>query len=78
MKKRTDVMQNQGVWEVLSSGKRERTYFLAQHTLLQVCHLVGAVLDEGTSIIAWLGAWDCSGEERMDLRPRYRGMGGVK
>ena len=60
-------MQNQGVWEVFSSGKIERSYFLALHTLLQVCHLVGAVLGECTAIIAWSGAWKCSGEEKMDV-----------
>ena len=42
-----------GLWEVSSSGKGERTYFLAQHTLLQVCHHVGAVLEKSTTIIAW-------------------------
>ena len=52
---------------MLSSAKSERTYFLAQHTLLQVCHPVGAELKEGTAIIAWLGAWECSGEEWMDV-----------
>ena len=45
--------QNQGVWEVFCSGKRDRTDFLAQHTLLQVCHPVGAVLEKRTTIIAW-------------------------
>ena len=62
-----DVMQNQGVWEVLSSGKSERTYFLAKHTLQQEYHIVGAVLEEGTAIIAWSGKLKCSGEERMDV-----------
>ena len=51
-KVRMDVRQNQGVWEVFSSGKRERTDFLDQHTLLHVCHPVGAVLEKGTTIIA--------------------------
>ena len=52
---RMDVMQNQGVWEVLSSGKSELTYFLAQHTLLQVCHNVDAEVVKVTTIIAWSG-----------------------
>ena len=60
------MRQNQGVWKVFCSGKSERTDFLDQHTLLHVCHHVGAVL-EGTTIIAGYGVWECSGEVRKDV-----------
>ena len=60
-------MQNQEVWEVFNSGKSERTYCLAQHTLLQEFHPVDAEVVKVTTIIAWSGAWECSGEERMDV-----------
>ena len=53
---------------MFSSGKSEGTDFLAQHTLLQVCHHVAAVLANGSTISAWLGVWECSGEENMDVR----------
>ena len=56
----------------------EFTDFLPKHTLLQVCHPVAAVLEESTIIIAWLAVWECSGEERMDVRQRSRGVGGVQ
>ena len=49
------MRQNQGVWWVFSSGKSDGTDFLAQHTLLQVCYHVAAVLQKGTPKIAWLG-----------------------
>ena len=49
---RKDVGQNQGVWELFRCKKSEHTYFIAQHTLLHVCHFVGAVFKKGTTIIA--------------------------
>ena len=54
------------------------TDFPTQHTLLQICHLVASVLERGTTIIAWSAVWKCSGEERMDVRQRSRGVGGVQ
>ena len=36
-----------------------------------------AVLEKGTTILAWDGVWKCSGEERMDVRQRSWGVGGV-
>ena len=73
-----DVWQNHdSVWD-FCFGQSEGAYFRAQHTLLQVCHLVGAVLEKDTAIIPWLGAWECSSEIRMDMRQRSRGVGGVK
>ena len=53
--------RSRGVGDV-SGGKRERTYFLAQHTLLQICHLVDAVVVKVIPIIAWSGKLECSGE----------------
>ena len=47
-----DVRQNQGVWEVVSQGKSEGAGFLAQHTMLQVCHHMAAVLEKGATILA--------------------------
>ena len=52
--------------------------FLAQHTLLQVCHLVASVLEKGTKRLAGLGKWECSGEECMDAWHRLMGVGGVQ
>ena len=43
-------------WEcggVLNSGESEGADFLAQNTLLQVCHLVASVLERGPTTIAW-------------------------
>ena len=57
-----------GVWGAFSSGQREGACFLAQHTLLQVCHLVASVLEKGTIIIAWQGVWESSGQERTHVR----------
>ena len=34
-----------------------------------------AVLEKGTTIMAWEGVWECSVEERMDVRQRSRGVG---
>ena len=45
--------RDQGMWVVFCSGKSEGTDVLAQHTLLQVCHLMAAVPVKGTTIIAW-------------------------
>ena len=47
------MANNKGCERFFCSGKRDRTDFLAQHTLLQVCHPVGAVLEKSTTIIAW-------------------------
>ena len=61
---------------MFSSGKSEGSDFLAQHTLLQVCHLVAAVLEKGTTTLALEGCESASGEERMGVRQRTRGVGG--
>ena len=37
------------VWGVLNSGQSEGADFLAQHTLLQVCHPLASVLEKGTT-----------------------------
>ena len=47
------MRQNQGVCEVLSSAKSERTDFIPYRTLLQVSHPMAAVLEESTKIKAW-------------------------
>ena len=36
-----------------------------------------AVLEKGTTIMAWEGVWECSVEVRMGVRQRSRGVGGV-
>ena len=38
---------------------------------------MAAVLVKCTTILAWEGVWECSVEERMDVRQRSRGVGGV-
>ena len=48
-----DVRQILGVRGVFCSGKSEGADFLAQHTLLQVCHHVASVLEKGTTTKAW-------------------------
>ena len=53
-------------------------YFIAEHTLLQGCQPVAAVLVKCAKILAWEGVWECSVEERMDVRQRSRGVGGVQ
>ena len=63
-----DVRQNQGVWWVFRSGKSDGTDFLAQNTLLHVCLFVAAALEKSTTLVAWSGLLECSGEERMDVR----------
>ena len=63
---------------MFSCGKRERTYFLAQHTLLQICNPVDAVVVKVITIIAWSGKLECSGEGRMDVRQKSRCVGGVQ
>ena len=50
---RMDVRQNQGVCGAFSSGKSEGADFVAQHTLLQVCYPVTAVLESCTTLIEW-------------------------
>ena len=47
------MRQNQGVCEVLSSAKSERTDLMPYRTLLQVSHPMAAVLEESTKIIEW-------------------------
>ena len=49
------VRQNQGVCVAFSSGKSEGADFVAQHTLLQVCLLVTAVLESCTTLTDWSG-----------------------
>ena len=36
---------------------------------------MAAVLVKCTTILAWEGVWECSVEERMDVRQRSRGVG---
>ena len=43
---------------VLNSGESEGADFLAQHTLLQVCHPESSMLAKGTTIKAWQGVWE--------------------
>ena len=42
------------VWD-FCFGQSEGADFLAQHTLLQVCHPLASMLEKGTAIIAWQG-----------------------
>ena len=51
--RKKDVSRIMKVWGVFSSGQRESAYFLAQHTLQQVGHLVASKLGKSTTIIAW-------------------------
>ena len=46
------MRQNQGMWGVFNIVKSEGADFLAQHSLLQVCHPLAAVLEKGTTIKA--------------------------
>ena len=48
-----DRERDQRVWEVFSSGKCEATDFPAQHTSLQVCHIVASDLVKDTIVAAW-------------------------
>ena len=50
---RMDVRRRSRVVGVFSSGKSEGADFLAQRTMLQVCHHVASVLEKGTTIKAW-------------------------
>ena len=68
---------HQGLCRVFSSEKGVGTDFLAQLTLLHVCHHVAAVLVKGTTMSAWLGVWECAGKERMNEREATRGVGNV-
>ena len=54
----------------------EGVYFIAEHSQLQISQHVDAVLEKGTTIIEWEGVGECSGEGRMDVRQRSRGLGG--
>ena len=65
------------MWGVYSSGLGDGTYFLAEHTLLQVCDPVAVVRAKGKTMIAWSGVWECCGESKMDVRQKSRGVGGV-
>ena len=47
--------------------EKAKVQILDQHTLLHVCHPVGAVLEKVTTILAGYGVWECSGEVRMDV-----------
>ena len=66
-----------GVRGWFSSGKCDDADFLTQHTLLQICYHMASVLKESETIIACYGVWECSGEERMDVRRRSRGERGI-
>ena len=60
---------------MFSSGICDDADFLTQHTLLQICYHMASVLKESETIIACYGMWECSGEERMDVRRRSRVVG---
>ena len=52
VEKELELGRNQGVWGVFGIGKSEGTDIPAQHTLLQICHHVAALLGKGTTIPA--------------------------
>ena len=61
--------------EAISSGvggvqkwERWRYRFASSTYLQQICYHMAALLEKGTAITAWSGLWECSGEERMDVR----------
>ena len=58
------------VWD-FSCGQSEGADFLAQHTLLQVCHPLASLLEKSRTIIAWQGVWECSVAERIDVRQNH-------
>ena len=70
--------RDQGVRGVFSSGKVKVQIFTPNILLLQVCHHVASVLKKGTTISAWLGVYECSGEESMDVRQISTDVGGVQ
>ena len=75
-KGRMDVRQRSRGLRGNLEWKSVDAYFVADHTLLQVCHLVAAVLEKGTTTLALEGCGSASGEERMGVRQRSRGVGG--